>query len=309
MTDSARDARRPSRRRRALLRLVPLALILLLRAPPSGVAASDAPVPSPAPSAAIAPPARIVSLAPSVTETLFALGAGDRVVAVSDFCDFPSAVTGLPRVGSFLSPSVEAVIGQRPDVVIGTPSPGNHDAVATMRRLGVRVEIVEAARLADLPGVTRRIATIAGVPEAGERLVATMAREVDAVRARVAGAPKPRVLMLVGQDPLIAVGPESFLGEMLVEAGAENVAPPGEAWPRLNLEVVIAADPEVIIDCSMGAEAGSAMLGYWTRFTSLAAVRSGRVHAFRSFEALRPGPRLAMALAELARLLHPGRWP
>lgn len=308
MTDSARAARRSCHRPRAVLRRVPLALVLLLRAPLS-VAASDAPVPSPSPSAAIAPPARIVSLAPSVTETLFALGAGDRVVAVSDFCDFPPAVTRLPRVGSFLSPSVEAVIGQRPDVVIGTPSPGNHDAVATMRRLGVRVEIVEAARLADLPGVTRRIAAVAGVPEAGERLVATMAREVEAVRARVAGAAKPRALMLVGQDPLIAVGPESFLGEMLVAAGAQNVASPGEAWPRLNLEVVIATDPEVIIDCSMGTEAGTATLGYWTRFTSLAAVRSGRVHPFRSFEALRPGPRLAMALEELARLLHPERWP
>jgi iron complex transport system substrate-binding protein len=114
--------------------------------------------------------------------------------------------------------------------------------------------------------------------------------------------------MLVGQDPLIAVGPESFLGEMLVAAGAVNVAPAGETWPRLNIEVVIAADPEVIVDCSMGTEAGTATLGYWTRFGSLAAVRGGRVYPFRSFEALRPGPRLASALAELARLLHPDRF-
>jgi len=107
---------------------------------------------------------------------------------------------------------------------------------------------------------------------------------------------------------LIAVGPESFLGEMLVEAGALNVVPAGEAWPHLNLEVVIAADPEVIIDCGMGTEAGTATLGYWTRFTSLTAVRNGRVYPFRSFEALRPGPRLAAALEELARLLHPDRF-
>jgi iron complex transport system substrate-binding protein len=262
----------------------------------------------PTPAVTPAVPARIASLAPSVTETLFALGAGDRVVAVSDYCDYPPEATRLPRVGSFNAPNVEAVLAQRPDVVIGLPSPGNHENVLTMRRLGVRVEIIDPERLADLPVATRKIAAVAGVPEAGERLVATMAREMDAVRAKVAGAPKPRVLMLVGQDPLIAVGPESFLGEMLVEAGAVNVAPAGEAWPRLNVEVAIAADPEVIVDCSMGTEAGTATLGYWTRFASIRAVKDGRVHPFRSFEALRPGPRLARALEELARLLHPERF-
>lgn len=261
-----------------------------------------------APSPHATPPARIVSLAPSITETLFALGAGDRVVAVSDYCDHPPEVTRLPRVGSFNAPNVEAVLAARPDVVIGAPSPGNHENVLTMRRLGLRVEIVDPERLADLPAVTRTIAAVAGVPEAGERLVATMAREMAAVRTRVAGAPKPRVMMLVGQDPLIAVGPESFLGEMLVEAGAVNLAPQGEAWPRLNLEVVIAADPEVIVDCSMGTEAGTATLEYWTRFPSITAVKTKRVYPFRSFEALRPGPRLAVALEELARVLHPDRF-
>jgi iron complex transport system substrate-binding protein len=289
-----------------LRRFVPVVLAFVavsriaLAEPSAGPAAGP-----PSPAAVL--PARIVSLAPSVTETLFALGAGDRVVAVSDYCDYPPEVKRLPHVGSFNAPSVEAVLAQRPDLVIGTPSPGNHENVLTMRRLGLRVEIVDPERLADLPAVTRAIAAYAGIPEAGERLVAKMAREMDAVRARVAGAPKPRTLMLVGQDPLIAVGPDSFLGEMLVEAGAVNVAPAG-GWPRLNVEVVIAADPEVIIDCSMGTEAGTATLGFWTKFASLTAVRSERVYPFRSFEALRPGPRLPQALAELARLLHPDRF-
>jgi iron complex transport system substrate-binding protein len=284
-----------------IVRTAALSLLAVV-ATAAAVMAADAP--SPAPS----PPARIVSLAPSVTETLFALGIGDRVVAVSDYCDHPPEVKRLPRVGSFNAPSVEAVLGARPDLVIGNPSPGNHENVLTMRRLGVRVEIVDPERLADLPVVTRRIAEVAGVPEAGERLVARMAREMDAVRAKVAGAPRPRTLMLVGQEPLIAVGPDSFLGELLVEAGAVNAAPSRESWPRLGLEVVIAADPEAIIDCSMGTEAGTATLAFWTRFPSLTAVREKRVYPFRSFEALRPGPRLAVALEELARLLHPDRF-
>ena len=287
------------------IRLLAAALAAALFGAATVRAATPGPLPSVAPEAR---PARIVSLAPSITETLFALGVGDRVVAVSDFCDYPPAVKRLPRVGSFNAPSVEAVLGQRPDLVLATPSPGNHESVLAMQRLGVRVEVVDPERLADLPVVTRRIAEVAGVPEAGDRLVAAMTRDMDAVRSRVAGAPKPRVLMLVGQDPLVAVGPESFLGELLVEAGAVNVAPAGESWPRLNVEVVIAANPDVIIDLSMGSEAGTAVGDYWTRFASIAAVRAGRVYPFRSLEALRPGPRLPQALAELARLLHPDRW-
>lgn len=287
-----------------------LVAVLARRAP-----AADPPAPhpaatvgAPAPAATVAAPARIVSLAPSVTETLFALGVGGRVVAVSDHCDYPPEVALLPRVGTFNSPSVEAVVAARPDVVIGLPSPGNHENVLTMQRLGVRVEIVDPERLSDLPGVTRKIAAVAGVPEAGERLVAAMQRDMDAVRRKIAGAPTPRTLMLVGQEPLIAVGPDGFLGEMLVAAGAVNVAPAKGAWPRLNLEVVVAADPEVIVDCSMGTEASTATLDFWNRFPSLTAVRNGRVHPFRFFEALRPGPRLALALEELARVLHPDRF-
>lgn len=287
------------------LRLAVAAALAGLLAARAGAAG---PVPDAPGPASAAPPARIVSLAPSVTETLFALGVGARVVAVSDHCDYPPATAALPRVGTFNAPSVEAVLAERPDVVIGLPSPGNRENVRTMERLGVRVEIVDPERLADLPGVTRRIAAVAGVPEAGERLVAAMQRDMDAVRRKIAGAPAPRTLMLVGQEPLIAVGPESFLGEMLVAAGAVNVAPATGAWPRLNLEVVVAADPEVIVDCSMGTEAGTATRDFWMRFPSLAAVRNGRILPFRFLEALRPGPRLALAFEELARALHPDRF-
>jgi len=254
-------------------------------------------------------PQRIVSLAPAVTETLFALGVGERVVAVSDFCDYPAAARRLPSVGSFLSPSVEAVLGLEPDLVIGNESPGNRPAVETLRRAGLRVAIVRPRRLADVPKATRRIARLVGEPEAGERLVARMERDMEAVRARLAGAPRRRTLMVVGREPLVAVGHGSFLGELLDEAGAENVAPADGLWPRLGIESVIAADPEVVIDSSMGSEEGRGGSAFWERLGSVAAVRAGRVHPFRSYRVLRPGPRLPGAFADLARLIHPERWP
>jgi len=253
-------------------------------------------------------PARIVSISPSVTETLFALGAGPRVVAVSDFCDYPPEAVALPKIGSFLVPSVETIVGLAPDVAIGTPSPGNREAVEALRRLGVRVEIVDAAHLADVPAAMRAIAAAAGVPEAGESLVAALGRDMEAVRARVAGAPSKRVLMVVGHDPLVAVGHASFIGELLAETGAINVAPPSGAWPHVNVEYVIAADPEVVIDSSMGSEESTSAGRFWERLPSLTAVRERRVHPFRSDRVLRPGPRLAAAFADLARLIHPERW-
>jgi iron complex transport system substrate-binding protein len=254
------------------------------------------------------PPARIVSLAPSVTETLFALGVGARVVAVSTYCDYPPEVERLPKVGSFLTPSVEAIVAQRPDVVIGAPSPGNHEAVAALRQLGIRVETPDPEHLADLGPVVRGIAAAAGVPEAGERLVVEIERGMDAVRERVAALPPRRVLMAIGQDPLIAVGETSFLGELIVAARGVNVAPPASSWPHVNVEYVIARDPEVIIDSSMGTEESSAGAGYWERLPSLTAVRERRVYAFRDYRALRPGPRLPAAFEKLARLIHPEAW-
>lgn len=294
-------ARRGAAMRGALVAAIVLAAVVFAAGRAAAEAEGGAAVD---PRRAGTPPARIVSLTPSVTETLFALGAGPRVVAVSTYCDHPPEAAALPKIGSFLSPSVEAIVAQRPDVVIGAPSPGNHDAVAALRRLGIRVEISDAEHLSEVPALVRGIAEAAGVPERGERLVAQILAEMAAVRRRVASLPRRRVLMAVGQEPLVTVGAASFLGELLADAGGENVAPPGSAWPHVNVEYVIARDPEVIIDTSMGTEEGTTT-DFWQRYPSLAAVRDGRVYAFRSYRVLRPGPRLPAGLQDLARLIHP----
>ena len=255
-------------------------------------------------------PQRIVSLTPSVTETLFAIDAGPRVVAVSDYCDYPPEATKLPKIGSFLSPSVEVIVGMRPDVVIGTPSPANHEAVEALRRIGIRVVIVDAERFGEIWPSIRTIADAAGSRDAGEALIARMQHAMDAIRARVADAPRRRALMVVGQNPVVAVGRESFLGDVLEAANTTNVAPAVGPWPRVSLEYVIAADPEVVIDASagMGNEGRGSVAQWWAQYPSLAAVRERRVYSFQSFRMLRPGPRLPAVLEDLARLIHPERW-
>jgi iron complex transport system substrate-binding protein len=255
-------------------------------------------------------PRRIVSLAPSVTETLFALGAEAQLVGVCTFCDFPRGVERIDRIGSYSSPNVEAIIAKAPDVVIGVP-PNNPDAVAALRRAGLRVVVVQVDTLAQIETAIQTIAREVDREAAGERLLADIHGKMAAIRARLAGAPQRRVLMVVGQNPLIAVGSGIFLDELISQAHGENIAAvTRQQWPRLSLEFAIAKQPEVIIDGSMGSEEEeeSQRLGVWRNFPELPAVREGRLYGLHSDTLLRPGPRLAEGFEEIARFIHPERF-
>lgn len=247
---------------------------------------------------------RIVALAPSVTETLFAIGAGGDVVGVSDLSDFPPEARSIERVGSYLQPNVEAVVARRPDVVIAVPSPGNREAVEALGDLGLRVEIVEEGRsLADALDAIERIAALVGRRAQGAALRARIRGEIESVRGRVAGSPRRRVLMVIGQNPFVAVGDGNLLDELLRLAGADNVAAGLGRWPRLSVEFVVRSAPDVVVDASMGDEAPASLAFY--EGLSLAAAKRGHVYSVRLDEVLRPGPRIGEGFALLARLVHP----
>jgi iron complex transport system substrate-binding protein len=282
-----------------------LALVVVLAAAfgvvRDGSAATAEGEPAPPPGGA----RRIVSLAPSITEAVFALGAEDRLVAVSDFCDFPEGARRLPRAGSYLTPSVETIVALRPDVVIGVPSPGNRAAVETLRRLGVAVVVVGEHTLADAFTAIRTVGRWVDGDAHADALVRRLERELDEVRARTSGRTPRRVLFVVGHDPLVVAGPGLYIDELIGVAGGRNVASGlSQAWPRLSLEAAVAAEPDVIVDGAMGSEeAGRALGAYWAPYRSIPAVRDGRVRAQRSDALLRPGPRVAEAARELERLL------
>jgi iron complex transport system substrate-binding protein len=251
---------------------------------------------------------RIVSLAPSVTEILFGIGAGDRLVGVSSFCDYPAEVAAIPRVGTFTKPSIEAILAARPDLVIAARGPATMNAVASVRGVGVPVLVIDDVKLADVWKAIEDIGTHTGRVEAAARLADKMRRRFDAVESRLAGVPRRRVLVVVGQTPLIVAGVETFVNDLIRVAGGVNVAADtGQPWPRLSLETVLSREPEVIIDSALSHEDG-ADVAFWSRFPRLPAVRDGRVHAYRSFAALRGGPRLADAAEEFARLIHPEQY-
>jgi iron complex transport system substrate-binding protein len=255
-------------------------------------------------------PKHVVSLAPSVTETLFALGAGEQLVGICTFCDFPREVERIDRIGSYIAPNVEAIIAKAPDVVIGVP-PNNPEAIAALRRAGLRVVIVQVDTIEQIEAAMRTIAYEAGREAQGELLLEELRQHMATVRARLEGAPQRRVLMVVGQNPLIAAGSGIFLDELITQAHGINIAADAhQQWPRLSLEVAVARRPEVIIDGSMGAEEKdeATLLGVWRNFPELPAVRAGRLYGRRSYTLLRPGPRLAEGFEEIARLIHPERF-
>ena len=256
-------------------------------------------------------PQRIVSLAPSVTETLFALGAGEQLVGICTFCDFPHEVERIDRIGAYLNPNVEAIVAKRPDVVIGVP-PNNPEAIVALQRLGLRAIVVRVETIAEIEAAIRTIAQEAGREAQGEKLLADMRQRMAAVRKRLEGAPQRRVLMVVGQTPLIAVGSGIFLDELINQAHGVNIAASAkQPWPHLSLEVAVASQPEVIIDGSMGSEEtqdAEQQLGIWRNFPTVPAVRDGRLHGRLSAAILRPGPRLPEAFEELARLIQPERF-
>ncbi len=250
-------------------------------------------------------PQRIVSLAPSVTETIFALGFGDRLVGVTTYCDYPAAARRLPKIGSFTSPSLEAILARRPDLVIGVSSATDPGAAREIERLGLKLRLISLAAVGDILRSIVNIAQLLGAPQTGTTLAANIQAQIERVKRRVAPAPRRATLLAVGLRPLVAVGGKNYLDELITLAGGKNIAADA-AQPWLNLpdELIVARAPQVIIEAGWGSDRG-APARHWRDLQSIPAVRERRVYVYPSDKILRPGPRIGEGLEEIARLIHP----
>jgi iron complex transport system substrate-binding protein len=263
-----------------------------------------------------ATPARIVSTSPSITETLFALGLGDRVVGVSAFCRFPPEVSKLPKVGTFLQPDAELIAGLRPDLVVVHELATGIDRRLTSLR--IPFVVVDRGTLASVFSSIRQIAQAAGDPARGDSLVVDIERRLQQVRRRADGAPQPRVLFIIGRNPgaltdLVAVGPGSYINDLIEIAGGRNVlAIKGQPqYPRISMETVLRLDPEVIVDTvDMGETAAERRVRQpinerlWSAYRTLTAVKTRRLHAATTDALVVPGPRVVDAAEWVAALLR-----
>ena len=251
---------------------------------------------------------RIVSLVPSVTETLFALGVGDQVVGVSLYDDYPPAVMKLPKVGSFLTPNLEAIAALRPTIVIGRGISSNQREIRALRALGYETLMIEDDSLPEIEQSIRTIGTRMGKSREADAIIVGIEANVSDVRTRVHPYPARRALMLVGHQPIVAVGPGTFLDDLFKIAGADNIADATtQQWPQLSIEYIVAMRPEVIIDGQMGSDPASPTQ-FWQAYPTIPAVKNRRVVGYPEDPTLHPGPRVGATLEMIAKLIHPEAW-
>ena len=246
---------------------------------------------------------RIVSLAPSSTEILYALGAGDRLVGVDQYSDYPPAAAQVPRVGSDLSPSVERIVALKPDVVFVATSANARELPDQLGRVGIRVVISHVVTLADVWSDIQTTGDAVGRHDAAAALVQSIRARVDAAHARVATLPPEKALVVVWADPLTVVGGHSFVDEEIRTAGGENVAGDSkQPYPQFSVERMLARAPAVIV---IGSHKGGPDPAPLLAHASLPAVQNNRVHTIDGDLIFRPGPRLADGIELLAKLFHP----
>lgn len=246
---------------------------------------------------------RIVSINPSLTAILLALGAGDALVGVDDFSAVQQpAVADLPRVGGLFNPSLEAVAALEPDAVVVVPSVEQRDFVARLREMDVRVVVLENIELEQVLSNIDVLGALVGRPDRAAARIEAIERTRAVARALTAGRHRPRTLMVLQRDPVFAVGRGGFLDELLAVAGAHNLgAELGGPYPQVAVEWLIDAGPEVLID--MSEDAGDP-LAYWSRWPAIPAVASRRVIHLDPQVVSLPGPYLDRAIRQLVAALH-----
>jgi len=253
------------------------------------------------------PVQRIVSLAPSLTETIYALGLQDRLVGDTDYCDYPADAQKKTKVGGTINPNLEQIVALRPDLVLVTKNLNHIETVQALDNLGLASYATDTHTVQGIISSTERLADILGVSEAGASLGADLEHRLADLQQRLSGIPPRRVLFVVWSDPLISVGKDTFIGDALRWAGASSIVESAQDWPQMNLEEVVRLQPEFLVFAAAhgdSVEASFDSLAERPGWRGLDAVRQ-RHFAIISDAVNRPAPRIVSAIEELARQLHP----
>jgi iron complex transport system substrate-binding protein len=243
---------------------------------------------------------RIVTLAPSLSEIVLALGAGDRLVGVTRFDDDPRTAR-LTRVGGYNDPEPETVLGLHPDLVLAQTAPENRGPVYTLARLGIAVEAFTLGNVREVEDAMEEIGALLGLPVRGRALTDELERHRARMRAETARGPHPRALLVFGLDPLVVAGPRGFAGELLEDTGAVNAAEDGDRpFPHMSVEAAVRARPDVLVICGFDPPRGRPVIP---------GLPNVRVEMLRSSALLHPGPRLIEGLDDLAAAIRGKRPP
>ena len=249
-------------------------------------------------------PSRLVSLAPSITETLFALGCGKQLVGDTDYCDFPSEAKQKPHVGSILNPNLERIVALHPDLVLGSPGANRRETADQLERLGIPVYGVKAQSVEETLHSIEDLGRVLGCEPEAKSLVDSLRARIAAVERRAATRRHPKVLFVVWYRPLTTAGPHSFIDDVIRRAGGipVNEGLRGE-WPRMSLEEALHRDPDVILFPQSAAFSPSLdEFSHLPGWRDLRAVKTHHLY-FIPETIIRPCPRLIDALEEVAGIL------
>jgi len=258
-------------------------------------------------------PKRIVSLAPSNTEILFAIGAGEQVVGVTDYCNYPPEVLELKRegrlktVGGYSTVNIERVMALKPDLVVGAYGNGLQ-TIETMRAFGLKVVAFNPKNLSDVMESIVKIGKLTGHEREASEVVGDMKRKIEAVKKAVSGKKRVKVAHILWHDPIFVSGRNTFIDELIQVSGGEN-AFVFDGWRAVSVEDIISANPELIVVSSgTGMGKGEDVVYKWVisdpLLKNVEAVKNGRVFVIDADIVSRPSQRLGDAAVELARIIH-----
>jgi iron complex transport system substrate-binding protein len=252
-------------------------------------------------------PQRIVSLAPNITEILYFLGLGERLVGVTQFSSYPPEASLKPKVGSYINLNVEKIINLSPELVIGTVDGNNPGVVSLLEQAGIQVFIVNPRKVKQIMDTIASIGEVCGVNEKADIIVGQLNRRINHIIRRVASRERPLVFLQINVRPIMTVNRNTYHHDIIRLAGGRNMSEDEPiTYPRISLEEVIRRKPDVIIISSMerGGRFEKARQA-WLRWKSIPAVKNNRVHLIDSDLIDRPSPRIIDGLDAMAKIIHP----
>lgn len=251
-------------------------------------------------------PQRLISLAPSITEIVYALGLGDRLVGDTEYCDYPPEAKRKPHVGAILNPSLEQIVALKPDLVLGIAEANRRETAEQLERLGIPLYGLTAHTMDDMLRSVDDLGGLLGREAEARALIERLQGRTQAVAERVKDRPRPKVLFVVWYQPLVTAGPHTFISDVIRRAGGDSITDDlGEEWPRLSLEEALHRDPDIIL--FPRSESFAPLLGEFQKlpgWRDFRAVKNNRLY-FIPDTIVRPCPRLVDALEEVAGVLHP----
>jgi iron complex transport system substrate-binding protein len=252
-------------------------------------------------------PQRIVSLAPGITETLYAMNLDHKIVGVTSYCNWPVAAKQKQRIGGFINPSIETIISLQPDLIIATADGNRKDTIEQLERVGLVVYVTNPVSTKGILNSILRIGEITSEEKAAKTLTTRLQKRLNNISKQIQGKIKPHVFFQIGLDPVITVGNGTLINEAIELAGGVNIAGKNAArYPRYSAESLMAGAPDIILFAPMANDKEfAAVKKFWQKYTEIPAVQENRIYPIETDLISRASPRIIDAIEKMAVIFHP----